>query len=217
MIHFLNQRGWIDDQILRDQLGRATAGKIPSYKNLLRKLLGKKEAESETSCAVTESGAIQSTTQPQEVAAVEACACTDSAPSFRQRLLRETIKSTVMVFKFMLLAFFLEALIVLYVPEQIIQDLLGGDGFWSILSAALLGLPVYTSNLAALPLVGSLLEKGMNPGAALAFLVAGPTTTLPAMAAVWVLATKRVFAYYVGFTFIGAILSGLAYNLYLVF
>ena len=64
-------------------------------------------------------------------------------------------------------------------------------------AAALLGVPIYTSNLAALPMVGGLLAQGMNPAAALAFLVAGPTTTIPAMAAVWGLVSRRVFALYV--------------------
>jgi uncharacterized membrane protein YraQ (UPF0718 family) len=51
----------------------------------------------------------------------------------------------------------------------------------------------------------------MNPGAALAFLIAGPTTTLPAMAAVWGLATRRVFALYVSFSLVGAVVLGFVY------
>lgn len=44
---------------------------------------------------------------------------------------------------------------------------------------------MYTSNLAALLLVVGLFEQGMFPGATLAFLVAGPTTTIPARTAVY--------------------------------
>ena len=43
---------------------------------------------------------------------------------------------------------------------------------------------MYTTNLAALPLVGKLLQQGMNAAAGLAFLIAGAMTTLPAMVAV---------------------------------
>jgi uncharacterized protein len=133
-------------------------------------------------------------------------------PPFRQRLLQESWKATSMVLKFMALAFFLEALIVLYIPEQWIAGLLGSQNPWAIWTAALLGVPVYTSNLTALPLVGGLLAQGMHPAAALAFLIAGPTTTLPAMAAVWGLATRRVFALYVGVTLVGAIGIGYLYQ-----
>ena len=118
-----------------------------------------------------------------------------------------------MVVKFMALAFFLEALITLYVPDEWIAGLLGHQNPWAILTAALLGVPVYTSNLAALPMVSGLLAQGMNPAAALAFLIAGPTTTLPAMAAVWGLTTRRVFALYVSFSLVGAVLLGYVYSL----
>ena len=86
-----------------------------------------------------------------------------------------------MVAKFMLLAFFLEALIELYVPSEWISRLLGPDNPWAIAAAAVIGVPVYTNNLAALAMVGGLLAQGMNPAAGLAFLIAGPTTTIPAI------------------------------------
>jgi uncharacterized membrane protein YraQ (UPF0718 family) len=133
--------------------------------------------------------------------------------SLWRRLLQETWAATTMVAKFMLLTFFLEALITLYLPAEWTANLLGTQNRWAILFAALLGVPVYTSNMAALPLISGLLAQGMHPAAALAFLIAGPTTTLPAMAAVWGLASRRVFALYVSFSLVGAIVLGYAYVL----
>lgn len=139
--------------------------------------------------------------------------CDTQPASSWHRLRAETWKATVMVTKFMALAFFLEALITLYVPAEWITGLLGHDNPYAILLAALLGVPTYTSNLAALPMIGGLLAQGMNPAAALAFLIAGPTTTLPAMAAVWGLSTRRVFVLYVSFSLVGAVVAGYAYSL----
>jgi uncharacterized membrane protein YraQ (UPF0718 family) len=143
----------------------------------------------------------------------EGASCGVKPASFRQRLLKETWDATTMVAKFMLLAFFLEALIILYIPSDWIAGLLGNGNQGAILAAALLGIPIYTSNLAALPLVSGLLAQGMNPGAGLAFLIAGPTTTLPAMAAVWGLASRRVFALYVSFSLVGAVVLGYVYTI----
>lgn len=78
---------------------------------------------------------------------------------------------------------------------------------------ALLGVPAYTSNLTALPMMSGLLAQGMAPAAALAFLIAGPTTTLPAMAAVWGLASRRVFVLYISFSLLGAVVLGYLYHL----
>lgn len=118
-----------------------------------------------------------------------------------------------MIVRFMLLAFLLEALINLYVPQDAIVELVGTGNPVAILFAALVGVPVYTSNLAAMPLVGGLLSQGMLPGAALAFLIAGPATTIPAMSAVYGIAKPRVFAVYVSITLVGAVVLGYAYQL----
>jgi uncharacterized membrane protein YraQ (UPF0718 family) len=139
--------------------------------------------------------------------------CSLKPTSFRQRLLGETWNASLMVAKFMALAFFLEALIILYVPSEWIAGLLGHQNQWAILMATLIGVPVYTTELTALPMVSGLLAQGMNPGAALAFLIAGPTTTLPAMAAVWGLTTRRVFFLYLSFVLVGAMVFGCLYSL----
>jgi uncharacterized membrane protein YraQ (UPF0718 family) len=58
-----------------------------------------------------------------------------------------------------------------------------------------------------------------QPGAAIAFLIAGPLTTVPAMAAVWGVVSPawspRVFALYVGLRLVGSVLLGLATDLLL--
>lgn len=136
-----------------------------------------------------------------------ACGCTEQE-AFWKRLSKESIGATLMVIKFMALAFFLEALIILYVPQEWITSIMGKGNSWAIFTAGILGIPVYTSSLSALPMVSGLLTQGMSPAAALAFLISGPTTTLPAMAAVWTLVKYRIFILYVSFSLVGAILLG---------
>ena len=133
--------------------------------------------------------------------------------SFRNRLFKETLAATWMVTKFMALAFLLEGLITLYIPERWITGALGSGNPLTIVTAALLGVPAYTTSLTALPMIGGLLNQGMNPAAALAFLIAGPVTTLPAMAAVWPLVVRRVFVLYVLFALGGAVLVGYTYSI----
>jgi uncharacterized protein len=134
-------------------------------------------------------------------------------PSLQRRILTETWKAVIMVCKFMTLAFFINALINFYVPQQLVAELLGGKSSTSVFVAALVGIPVYTSNITALPLISGLISLGMNKGAALTFLIAGPMTTLPAMSAVWGIVKVRVFMLYLSFSLLGSILFGLLFNL----
>jgi len=115
--------------------------------------------------------------------------------------------------RWLLVAFVLEALILAYIPQEAIAGILGGPNPLAVPLAALVGLPLYMTEAAALPIVSGLIQGGMSPGAALAFLIAGPATTVPAMVAVWSLVRPRVFALYVGVALIGATALGFAADL----
>lgn len=233
--HFLVQRNWLGTKILRDVHSTQvkTAGEVlkQAWQQILKKLSDALSLNKVTPLVI--SGGTIALPQPQSVILDnESCGCEsddkqtnnqvnktileeshpENKSSFWKRLGRETWDASTMVIKFMLLAWFLGALIRLYVPETWITSTLGGDKSWAIISAALLGIPVYTSNLAAMPLVGGLLAQGMHPAAALAFLIAGPTTTLPAMSAVWGLVNRKVFALYISFSLVGAIVLGYIYS-----
>ena len=93
-------------------------------------------------------------------------------------------------------------------PANLIAGVVGGDGFAPIVMGALVGAPAYLNGYAAPPLVAGLMEQGMSPGAAMAFMVAGSVSCIPAMVAVWSLVRRQVFAAYVGFGIAWAILSG---------
>lgn len=86
--------------------------------------------------------------------------------------------------------------------------MLGEGSRFAVVLAALIGIPLYLNNVAALPIVSGLLAQGMQPGAAIAFLIAGPVTTVPAMSAVWGVVTWRVFALYVSVSLVGVVVLG---------
>ena len=115
--------------------------------------------------------------------------------------------------KWFVLAFLLESLMVAYVPGDLIARIAGDGGLLSIVGATLVGIPSYLNGNAALPLVAGLMDKGMAPGAAMAFLVGGGVTSIPAALAVWGVARRQVFAAYLAFAVLGALLSGVAFQL----
>lgn len=117
--------------------------------------------------------------------------------------------------RWLLLAFLLEALIVRYVPQTAVIAALGSSNSLAVPLAALVGIPLYLTEISTLPIVAGLLAQGMQPGAAVALLIAGPVTTLPAMTAVWGMVQRRVFVLYLSVGLVGAILMGVLANLLL--
>ena len=114
--------------------------------------------------------------------------------------------------KWLLLAFTIESLMVAWLPAEVIARNLGGEGWAAIPLAVAVGVPAYLNGFAAIPLVGELIAMGMAPGAALAFLVAGGVTSLPAAMAVFALVKRPVFLWYLAVALIGSLLVGFAYQ-----
>lgn len=114
--------------------------------------------------------------------------------------------------KWLLLAYFLQGLLIRYVPADLIARVIGGDGLGPILLAASLGAPAYLNGYAAVPLLEGLLSQGMSDGAAMAFMIAGGVSSIPAAVAVWALVKPRIFAIYLALGISGAVLSGLAWG-----
>lgn len=114
--------------------------------------------------------------------------------------------------KWLMLAYLLQSLLIAYVPAEMVARVIGGDGVGPVLLAALVGAPAYLNGYAAVPLLEGLLAQGMNPGAAMAFVIAGGISSIPAAVAVWALVKPRVFAAYLAFALAGAVVAGLAWS-----
>ena len=111
------------------------------------------------------------------------------------------------------MAYLVEALMLEYVPAEVIATVLGGDGLWPILLGAIVGAPAYLNGFAAVPLVEGLLAQGMSNGAAMSFVIAGAVSCIPAAVAVWALVRGRVFAAYLGIGFAGSVVAGIVWSL----
>ena len=126
---------------------------------------------------------------------------------------QEAIVIGVFLGKWLTLAFFLETLMIAYISSDWIITYVGSDNPFAIPLAAIVGAPSYLNGYAAIPLISGLLEIGMTPGAAMAFITAGAVSSIPAAIAVYALVKKPVFVLYLILGLIGAMASGWIYQL----
>lgn len=99
------------------------------------------------------------------------------------------------------------------VPTGWVTAAFGGQQAWAVPAAAALGVPLYASIASAVPLTASLLQLGMGRGAALALLLTGPGTSLPALAALFTIARARLIALYFAILFAGSIACAWVFEL----
>lgn len=100
------------------------------------------------------------------------------------------------------------------IPESTIRALFGRGHAYSVPLAATIGLPLYLSSEASLPLVRALLDSGMSQGAIMAFLIAGSGTSIGAITGALTIARWKVVGLVVAVLWVGAILAGYGFDLF---
>jgi len=113
--------------------------------------------------------------------------------------------------KMLLLAFFFEALLIAFVPIEIVESLVGKDRFLSILLSTVVGLPLPVNQISVVPILAALLDMGISKAAALTLLVAGPVSSFPAMITLYAMFDRKVFFNYIFVSLFGSIVIGYSY------
>ena len=99
-------------------------------------------------------------------------------------------------------------LLIELLPTGLLTSLLSGHSPASIALAATLGVPVYITTEASLPMVAALVHGGLGLWQAMAFLVTGAGTSIGAITGAFVIARARVIALVVALLFAGAMVLG---------
>jgi uncharacterized membrane protein YraQ (UPF0718 family) len=115
--------------------------------------------------------------------------------------------------KWMTLAFFIESLMIAYIPAATVAKFVGTENTLAIPVAALMGIPAYMNGYAAIPLISGLMDLGMAPGAALSFVTAGAVSSIPAALAVFALVKRSVFLVYLAIGLVGSLMAGYLFHL----
>ena len=98
-----------------------------------------------------------------------------------------------------------------FVPQSFIENFLGSS--WQAMLVMLaVGIPLYICASASTPIAAALIAKGMSPGVALVFLLAGPATNTAGILAVGKFLGKRSAVLYLLSISVSAVLLGLLLN-----
>ncbi|WP_432280330.1 permease [Sporomusa sphaeroides] len=99
-----------------------------------------------------------------------------------------------------------------YIPESVINAVLGQDKWYSVLIATVVGIPMYADIFGTLPIAEALVLKGVGIGTALAFMMGVTALSLPSMIMLNKVVKIKLLAIFVGIVTIGIIICGYALN-----
>ncbi|SIO08866.1 SO_0444 family Cu/Zn efflux transporter [Halodesulfovibrio marinisediminis] len=113
--------------------------------------------------------------------------------------------------KWLLIGILIAAVVSTFLPVTFFQDYVG-DGLLSMILMVFIGVPMYVCATASTPIAAALALKGLSPGGALVFLLAGPATNAATITVVAQTLGKRVAFIYVTSIAVTSVILGLAVN-----
>lgn len=135
--------------------------------------------------------------------------------SIKERLsyAEEQVKATVKkVAPYIIVGVGIGAFIHNLIPQEIIQTVLGGNKFYSVPLATLVGIPMYADIFGTIPVAESLLIKGAGLGTILAFMMAVTTLSLPSMIMLGKAIKPKLLTTFVVIVALGIVVVGYLFN-----
>jgi uncharacterized protein len=116
--------------------------------------------------------------------------------------------------KWLVIGLLIAALIAVFVPDDFFANYIHND-FMGMLIILAASIPVYVCATSSVPIAAVLMMKGISPGAALVFLMAGPATNAATISVIGNSMGRKTLFTYLGTLIAGALLSGLFINAFL--
>ncbi|ONI37666.1 permease [Candidatus Epulonipiscium fishelsonii] len=133
--------------------------------------------------------------------------------SDRLQYSKEQMSSTFKkVFPYILVGVGIGALIHNWIPQEIVESVLGSDNPFGVILATLVGVPMYADIFGTIPVAEALLAKGAQLGTILAFMMSVTTLSLPSMIMLRKAVKPKLLISFISICTIGIIIVGYIFN-----
>lgn len=135
--------------------------------------------------------------------------------TFRQRIAygRDQVREIIQrVWLYILLGVGIGALIHNWIPQSIIEAVVGPDNPFAVLLATAVGIPMYADIFGTLPIAEALFGKGVGTGTVLSFMMAVTALSLPSMIMLSQVIKKKLLVLFIGIVTVGIMLIGYTFN-----
>lgn len=99
-----------------------------------------------------------------------------------------------------------------WIPQSVIERILGSDNPFAVLLATAVGIPMYADIFGTLPIAEALFGKGVGVGTVLSFMMAVTALSLPSMIMLSKVVKPKLLGIFVGIVSLGIIIMGYLFN-----
>lgn len=129
--------------------------------------------------------------------------------SFSKNQVKDIINK---VWLYILLGVGIGAAIHNWIPQSLIEKVLGVNNPFSVLLATLVGIPIYADIFGTIPIAEALVLKGVGIGTVLSFMMAVTTLSLPSMIMLSKVIKPKLLALFIFIVTIGILIIGYTFN-----
>ena len=99
-----------------------------------------------------------------------------------------------------------------WIPQSIVENVVGNNNPFAVLLATAVGIPMYADIFGTLPIAEALFSKGVGIGTVLSFMMAVTALSLPSIIMLSKVVKPKLLAIFVGIVAIGIIIIGYLFN-----
>lgn len=99
-----------------------------------------------------------------------------------------------------------------WIPQSVIEKVIGGNNPFAVILATLVGIPMYADIFGTLPIAEALFGKGVGIGTVLSFMMAVTALSLPSMIMLGKVVKPKLLAIFVTIVSIGIMIIGYLFN-----
>ena len=130
---------------------------------------------------------------------------------FAKEQVTDTFKK---VFPYILVGVGIGAIIHNWLPQSLIESVLGSENPFSVILATIVGIPMYADIFGTIPVAEALLAKGAQLGTILSFMMAVTTLSLPSLIMLKKAVKPKLLALFIAICAIGIIIVGYGFNIF---
>lgn len=127
--------------------------------------------------------------------------------------IKYTFELTANVYPYILIGVGIGAFIHGYAPENFLSTYAGKNNLFAVPLAVIIGVPLYSNAAGIIPIIKSLIDKGLPLGTALAFMMSVTALSLPEMIILRKILKPKLLKLFIGIVSIGILFTGYLFNL----
>ena len=129
--------------------------------------------------------------------------------SYSKQQVKDIIKK---VWLYILIGVGMGAAIHNWIPQSIVENVIGENNPFAVLLATAIGVPMYADIFGTIPIAEALFTKGVGVGTVLSFMMAVTALSLPSMILLSKVVKPKLLAIFVAIVSIGIVIIGYVFN-----